>query len=180
MKKLLEPPLPITFWPHAVLQMAVFVLYVLLLEPRDLFPSVQMRLGMLEEVVGWSLPFFIWLVYVFLLGEQTIRLTQRWAAQLFPFKHFWFLLCQLVVAVPLMYLAFVGLECVLFFVAMGRYPLQFGPLWFNQGFLYTLEADLPLVLVLGLGESLRHWLYGGWIRKWHHERGLRLLPTVEE
>ena len=171
--------MPATFWPHALLQMLVFVVYMLLLEPLAVMPSVQMRVADLEQATGWGLPFLIWLVYVFLLIESITRLVQRWAAQLFPFQKSPFLLASIVMATPLLFVAFVGMECSLFFVAMGRYPVYTGAMFFQQGFISTLFSDLPWMLVIALGECLRHWLYAGSIHKWHYEHGLRLRPLED-
>lgn len=175
-----EPPLPATFWPHAFLQMLVFVVYMLALEPMGIFPTVRLLLGELEAAVGWGMPFVVWLVYVFLVGEQLIRLTQRWAAMVFPFRRSAFVFMQILMVVPMMFITFVALQCVLFFMAVGHYPLARGPVWFEQGFWLTIEAELPLMVLIALGEVLRHALYSTWILKWYHDRGLRLLPEIED
>jgi hypothetical protein len=180
MKKMHEPPLTATFWPHAFLQMLVFVGYMLALEPLGIFPSVSARLGELEAATGWGLPFVLWLVFVFLVVETCTRLCQGWAARVFPFHKMGFIILSIALAAPMLWMVFVGFECVLSFVALGRYPVYFGPIFFEQGFLLTLQNDLPLLSIFLLGEGLRFLLYGGWIGKWHHERGLRLLPTPED
>jgi hypothetical protein len=180
MKKLIEPPMPVTFWPHALLQMLVFVVYVLALESMGIFPTLQTRLGELESSVGWWLPFVIWILYVFLLGEIITRVTQRWASNVFPDQRWPFIFLSIMLALPLMFTVFVAWECLLFFVAMGRFPLNYGRIGIFEAFGKSLRADAPFLLVLLLGELLRHWIYAGWIRKWHHERGLRILPAPEE
>ena len=180
MKNRQEPPFPATFWPHALLQMLVFVVYMLVLEPLGVFPGMRLLLGELEAAVGWGLPFVVWLVFIFLVVEQLIRLTQRWAAMAFPFKLAAHVFVQILMVVPMMFIAFVVLQCVLFFMAVGHYPLTRGPVWFEQGFWLTIEAELPLMVLIAVGEVLRHAVYRGWIMKWHHERGLRLLPEVEQ
>ncbi len=180
MKKLAEPPMPATFWPHALLQMTLFVVYMLVLEPKGIFPTLQMRAGELEQSVGWWLPFVMWVVFVFLLGEMTTRLTQRWAANAFPFQRGAFLAMSMLLAVPMLYLVSVAWECILYFVAMGRYPVQMGRVGFAEGFRTMVVFDWPWGIVVVAGELLRHWIYAGWIRKWHHERGLRLLPVAED
>jgi hypothetical protein len=181
MKTLQEPPMPTTFWSHAVLQLALLVTYLLVVVPLgNYFPSVQERLGSLEAATGWGLPFLLWIVYIVLLVETITRMTQRWAAQIFTFRRAAFLLTSICLAVPLLFLAFVGLECVLFFIALGHYPVFFGNLYFEQGFWATVVYDLPLMLLMLAGECLRHWMYRGWIAKWHVEYGLRRRPAHEQ
>lgn len=179
MKKDLEPSFPVTFWPQALVQMSALVTYVGFLAQTGWAPSVRQRIEDLEGAGGWSLPFFLWVAFVFLVGETTTRLAQRGAAALFPFFRPGFALFTFILAVPVLYVAFVGLECVLFFIMMGRYPLWEG-VYFNQGFGLTFEADLGFVAVLALGELLRQLLYRQAIQRWHHERGLRLRPVATE
>jgi hypothetical protein len=180
MKQLPDPPLPATFWPHAFLQMSAFVGYMLLLEPQGIFPRLQIRLGELGAATGWGLPFVVWIVFVFLIVERLIRLSQHWATLVYPFQKGWFNALTTLCAVPMMFVAFVALECVLYFMALGRYPMQFGADLFRQGFLLTLQSDAPLLIVLLLGELLRQGVYRHAIAKWHRHRGLRLLPAVEQ
>jgi hypothetical protein len=179
-KKLHEPPLIATFWPHALLQMLTLMLYLLLLEPRGYLHAVQVRLADLELSVGWGLPFSLWLVFVFLLVEVITRQSQRFAASIFPFQKLSFVFLSALVAIPALYLTFVGMECVLSFVALGRYPVYFGPIYFRQGFWLTVLNDWPILLIMGAGEISRHILYRSSIGQWHHERGLRLLPEIEK
>ncbi len=90
MKQLPDPPLPATFWPHAFLQMSAFVGYMLLLEPQGIFPRLQIRLGELGAATGWGLPFVVWNVFVFLILERMIRMSQHWAALVYHFQKLLF------------------------------------------------------------------------------------------
>lgn len=180
MRKVPDVPFPVSMWPHALVQVATFCLYIGIFRDLGYWPSVDRRLEGLSLLSGWYLPVILWLVFVLLLGELVVRQAQAGAVWVFP-RYIWgFRILVSLLVIPLMHSLFVLLECVLFWVVAASYPLDFGPIRFYQGLRLTFMADAPLMLVFAMGEALRQWWYAQAMSQWHLEKRLRReRPSVD-
>jgi hypothetical protein len=183
MRKVPEIPFPLSVWPHAVMQ-AVMVIFAVILGEKAMGSGISQRVDQVSAITngmsGWYLLAIAWLVHVFLLGEVVVRRSQNLASAMFPKQPWGFHILTGISVVLAWYALFVLMECVLFRVAIGTYPLETEKVPFYQGFAHTFIAHAPMMLVIVAGEILRQGIYRKRMHRWLQERTLqRLKPATE-
>jgi hypothetical protein len=180
MRRIVQQQFPLSFWPHALVQIVGIGAIVLWMQAGNFYATEMVdNFRAMHMLWGWGVPVLLWFVYAFLLTELILGKAQLFAAQLLPGHFGAFRWVAAVVAFPILYVLFVSIEAVLIAVMLGNTG-QTGHVWFSSRWLQGFIGDWPMAIVLILGEVLRQWIFGKALRKWHAERQRHLKELMED